>query len=679
MLLRESPAELQRLIARVYRVSLPHGCDADERACRLRRALCSAAAVREVYRSLDAETRAALEDLRTRRGVISDRDLTSRYGSIRSYRQIAGDLQPRSVAERLLLRGWILPRSGSRRAAPGYLLAPELRRWLPRPLQIITHGSAPTTTLPPALLAVRALLLVCAGAPLAVCADGSLRRSALRALAPLLALDLSSTDDLYAFVMPLIYHLGLTTFHQGRCAITIGASAFLSQPVEEQRRRLLMAWIAHPAPDRWLCRLRLSLRGVDRPLLRRRLIQWVEFLPPDRLISVNGLYEALAVAYGPLVDARTHGFRTIRRTPWQPHTAAHAFLTALRKPLCWLGVIGWHDGAIFRPAPLDDAAAGWRYSEPDALVVPFAAVNADALRLSAHGCWIHGDQESLTFRFARRQNRSALSSVPRLTRDECSQLMRRYAGPTPDGWIGLMAEDSANVRVFDGMSLIADDPTIFQQTIRARSVRRHIRMRPAPGIALARREDITLLRRALARRGVDLVGEIPSSPAPDALPGHLNPGDCAALLAACAFYRRYAPTDMPLVIHAELEARLRYALPPVLRQTLDETLERIARGAAVPVRDNDLEESSAPLTMAQDAAIPSTTRAEPLPVLRSALRRRDAVTIDYDTGGIGSIERRTIRPLEIEHRGDSWYVRAYCLLRQAERTFRLDRVLRVVG
>ena len=47
----------------------------------------------------------------------------------------------------------------------------------------------------------------------------------------------------------------------------------------------------------------------------------------------------------------------------------------------------------------------------------------------------------------------------------------------------------------------------------------------------------------------------------------------------------------------------------------------------------------------------------------------------YDTGGQGAPARRTVRPLALEQRDAYWYLRAYCCARQAERTFRLDRIV----
>jgi hypothetical protein len=82
-------------------------------ACR--RALCTPAAVRAVYAALDADVRAALDELRGARRGLDAATLTARYGAVRPWRQLARDPQPRSVAERLLLLGWLLPRP----AAPG--------------------------------------------------------------------------------------------------------------------------------------------------------------------------------------------------------------------------------------------------------------------------------------------------------------------------------------------------------------------------------------------------------------------------------------------------------------------------------------------------------------------------------------------------------------------------------
>ena len=78
---------------------------------------------------------------------------------------------------------------------------------------------------------------------------------------------------------------------------------------------------------------------------------------------------------------------------------------------------------------------------------------------------------------------------------------------------------------------------------------------------------------------------------------------------------------------------------------------------------------------ATDAAmLPPADQDAALRTVRRALTQQRLVTIAYDTGGEGRVTQRTVRPLALERRGGGWLLRAWCLQRRAERTFRLDRV-----
>lgn len=119
-LLGQLPHSGQRLIARSQRISLPHGANRGERTARLRAALCRATAVRATYTILDPATKAALQDLRTRRGDIwsSASEFATRYGSPRPWRQLLADPTPANITERLLfLAGF------SRRRSPATIPA----------------------------------------------------------------------------------------------------------------------------------------------------------------------------------------------------------------------------------------------------------------------------------------------------------------------------------------------------------------------------------------------------------------------------------------------------------------------------------------------------------------------------------------------------------------------------
>ena len=227
--LADAPAALQRLIARTHRISLPRACPAAERLRRLRRALCTPAAVRAVYAALDADVRAALDELRGARRGLDAATFTARYGAVRPWRHLARDPQPRSVAERLLLLGWLLPRPSAPRRPPRFALPPEVRRWLPPPLQIADDGPAPPAPLPLAQRAAIALLLVAAAAPLPLRRDDALRRCALRRLQPLLPdAPLPELARLFHFLLPLLEARGLVQRHGGHCAPALGAAAFLA-------------------------------------------------------------------------------------------------------------------------------------------------------------------------------------------------------------------------------------------------------------------------------------------------------------------------------------------------------------------------------------------------------------------------------------------------------------------
>jgi hypothetical protein len=656
--LAAAPAVAQRLIARTHRISLPRAGSADERLRRLRRALCTPAAVRAVYAALDADVRAALDELRGARRGLDAATLTARYGAVRPWRHLARDPQPRSVAERLLLLGWLLPRPSASGRAPRFALPPEVRRWLPQPLRLADDGPAPPAPLPLAQRAAIALLLVAAAAPLPLRRDDALRRCALRRLQPLLPdAPLPELARLFHFLLPLLEARGLVQRHGGQCAPAPGAAAFLAAPLDDQRARLVEAWLHSAAPDAWLRRLRVADSGLDAPTLRRRLVQWAQALPPDRLLAPEATYDALAATFGPLADAHTHGFRVVRRPPWRRRSGARVWQAALRGPLAWLGVVAWHAGRVVRPTTYASADGAWRYGAPGEVTAPFGALDAAALTLAQGGRWVRGDANGLTVQVA---------GASGVERERVRDLLARRAGDAPDGW-GTPTDGAPPLRLMTGALLLADAPGALERALRGRSVRRYAQ-RLAAGVALVRAEHVAAVTRALARQGIAVAGP-PGGGAPaagGALPAApLAPGECAALLAACAYARRYAPEGLPLVITETLEARLWRGLTPPLRAAAEAALAGIEAPEG-PAADGGTATDAAMLPPAdQDAALRTVQR---------ALTQQRLVTIAYDTGGEGRVTQRTVRPLALERRGGGWLLRAWCLQRRAERTFRLDRV-----
>jgi hypothetical protein len=232
-------------------------------------------------------------------------------------------------------------------------------------------------------------------------------------------------------------------------------------------------------------------------------------------------------------------------------------------------------------------------------------------------------------------------------------LLTEQAGPPPDSWSTLLDTPAPVLRIATSSVVLTEQPALLARATRSRSVRRYLKQHIAPGIAVTDPEQVLGLARALARQGIALVGVDDAIQSPMAAPFDLHPGDCAALLAACDCYRQHAPDHAPLQISEHLEARLRSVLPPALRNATEQILAQ---------------------PMAADTHTIVFSQAAIIATLQRAQRNQQSVTISYRTGGKGMQTTRTIRPLELHLYDETWYLRAFCTMRQAERTFRIDRI-----
>jgi hypothetical protein len=450
-MLRDAPAMQQRLIARFNRISLPRTCSADVRLERLRESLIHKRTVQVTYFSLDTATRAAIQDLRDRPRGISLSDLEAHYGPVRSWQDWNNDPTPRSIAERLILLGWLVLRPASHQHPPRFLVPPEVREWLPHPLALVSAGAVPQPPPDaPILRVVTTLLLLATERPLAVRCDTLLRRSSERQVMQRLSgLNLPDEDltAMLRWVMPLLYQLDLLEIRNGRCRPTVAGHRFLARPAEEQRMRVQQAWIGLPDVEHWVQTRVLDARTMDLPFFRRRLCAWAASLPAQQWVAVEGLHATLEAAHGPLADAHTHRFRQHRRRPWQEKRSESIWEAALRGPLTWLGIVTWQVGgqgagergqeshltasppdkvALVRSpdevtpvehpvvdtteadaaevllapddVPQPDATPPWNYGAPGDVCIPHAHLNAQVLRLLPFVRWERADATTTTYR-----------------------------------------------------------------------------------------------------------------------------------------------------------------------------------------------------------------------------------------------------------------------------------------
>jgi hypothetical protein len=683
-MLQELPTGLQRLIARTQRISLPRACSAAERHARLRAALCSAATVRATYTTLDSATQAALQDLRARRGGVDPGELERLYGPVRSITAMQAEPSPQSIAERLLLLGWLLPRPAAPRHPPRYLLPPELRSRLPQPLEpiVVLDMGAP----PPIVRAATTLLLCCAEHPQPLRDNGSLRTSAMRALARRLApLPEADAAQLLAFTLPLLLADRLLTRHAAAAALAPAGRRFLALAPTEQRERLRDAWRNAPHADPALVPLIDNRAGIDWPYLRRRLCVWAAAFPAVAALDPQTRYQRLAAAFGPLADAHTHGFRRVDRAPWQPRRAAAIFDAALRGPLQWLGYVtirsqesgvrsqesgdggrttedrrrracperseGTEDGGrrtndggrrttitvsschrviVSSCHPLTRSprrpltpAPAWSYGEPGDVIIPHNAANADILQLLSFAVWHAADADTTTWRItthtlARARSRGCTASRLRT-------LLEQHAGVAPVAWEALLNQsDQPDIRITYGVIIQSTAPATLQRALQRRSLRRYVDETLAPGVAITQEKKVAGLIRTLARERIAYTIELP-----DAMP--TGSQHEAGFCEPPAINDRTGVCDTPIDDH--------YPFTP------------------------------SPLHPFTPSPLDATRR-----TLQSAIAARQACAMAYYTAGRDAWTQRTIRSLRLEQRGADWYLHAYCLARQAERVFRLDRI-----
>jgi len=672
---------LQRAIARAQRISLPRGCDPDTRALRLRQALCHGRTVRTTFFSLPPAAQAALWALSVCPRGLTRTELVQRYGPVRPFHELRDDPLPRSISERLLLLGWLLPRPATLRHPERWLLPPELRRWLPAPLSLTTSGPAPAPPVAPALRAAIAVLSAAAEAPLAIHADARPTAATLHRIAPRLApLPPPEIDNLLIWLLPLLAELHLLLPHGATVVPSPAARAFLNLPAELQLQRLTAAWLHSPRPDALLRRRLCSDAGLLWPALRRRLLAWAAALPTGQLLPAADLFPALTAAFGPLADATTHGLRVVRRSPWNPARAVSVWETALAGPLTWLGVVAWApegaadaracfvthrgkaaDAASATPAAAIEDCSPWLYQADGRVRVPFVGAGADLLALPAFARWEAADADGMVFRLDARSLARAHRQGQSLHR--CVTLLERRAGPLPVDWLPAVNASGATLTITPMMVVLAEDPALLDELARDRSTRRAIAATLAPGVAALPPERAAAFTRAVERQGGAVRGPVDAPAAP---PTDLTPAECATLAALCAQARQRdtAPLAPPAVLD-ELERRLRARLEPSLHAAPWDPL------SPGPLPDAELPQD-------QLAGLDPDARAEAaLHLVRSALRRRRALQMRYQPRD-ASPAVRTVIPLRLEQHGDHWYLAAFCLCERAERTFRLDRVLGAV-
>jgi len=231
----------------------------------------------------------------------------------------------------------------------------------------------------------------------------------------------------------------------------------------------------------------------------------------------------------------------------------------------------------------------------------------------------------------------------------------------------IWADDAQTLTLRTVTVLTAHDPAALTR------LRADWRLRPFFGellsshhaAVLSTHSDVLLNR--LQRRGYAVCHDRLSGPV--APVGSLVPELAAYLWLAVRVYQKLgALVSQPISIPADTRIWLEAALTPSQRDGLetvsDYLIEQLSqlRSGHSPVPP--------PIQPADSMSIRQAVQA--------AYEQRDPITIEYFSPARGVITRRTIEPTMVYARNGAEYMEAWCQLDGAPRTFRMDRILRVV-
>jgi hypothetical protein len=497
-LLALAPTTLQRLIARVQRVSLPRHASPDLRLQRLRAALCTSTAVHTTWATLDLPTQTAIHTLATTKGGIAPADLFEHYGALRSLEALRTDPTPITITERLVLLGWLLPRPPLPFHPLRYVVPQELRSWLPQPLPPQPPLPPPEPATTPALYATGLVLLATAQPGLSLTQHLRLRVTAAQPLATLLDPDHPQLAlALLNWLVPLLIAGNFVAVQARRAIRTDEGERFLLLPHDQRLETLRTLWIKHPYPESWLIEQTLDLDGVDLPVLRRRLMTWGQAAYHLGEPKTQQTYQRLCAAFGPLANQQTHGFRTVKRTPWKPPRARAILATAMEGPLTWLGFFG-SPPLPPPPPPTWDAT-----TQTVHLFLPLVGDHT-LLCLWPYGTLhrFHAGYAQFTISAATLSHAVNRGYDPNMLR----QLLNTLAGNLASEWSTLF-QSRPIVDIFTGSVVISTDPTILRTVRRSSRTLQRYTKSVAPGILLVDPAYHATVQRVLEQFGITLRSE----------------------------------------------------------------------------------------------------------------------------------------------------------------------------
>lgn len=660
--------------------------------------------LRRSFRALGPGERAALVALQAAGGFLPLYRFTAVFGPIRPYKPWQEDApihpwrRPVSVAERLWFLGFVQINKGQNGpcmvGVPAEVLS--LLPPLPRPRPKATRLPRPVFS-PDALRVDLAIFL---GSLLGT----SVKPRWLRWLPPYMLKRINARlrvrekvdavrSELQTKRLRFLHYLaevgGLLRVQNGVFLPTTAAWTWLSLPPGEQWRWL---W---EALERDLNSRKPVWDSYRFPPITARvweaLITVLRDLHPGRTYTIRALVESLG-PYCPSVPV-PHGGEKVSKTgggesPLSPCSSGRGDLgvkaldsvpEVLRGPLAWAGIVTATPGCFAVTVEGSAALAGddhaFASSEDATLTVVEEAIWIDlpavpyTRPLAEFAAWGtldagHGHIDADTVTRAIEQGYDA-AGITRILAELCGGAPSREVFERIEVW----AKQAARL-VLRPMTVLTSPDAALLAHLRQDSRLRTMFAEPLSAHhAAVYPHAAPALRQALERRGYSITSQIAPSVAAKT-PGDLAPDMTECLWLAARVYRDLSafvdlPVQIPSAVLRDLAARLPEGRTAALQQSAALIHEQLAQTidgyAALPP----------PIAQADPAAIRAA--------IEAAYASQGTLTIEYFSPGYGVPTLRTIMPiLPITASGGAEYVEAWCHTVDAARTFRVDRILRLV-
>lgn len=689
------------------------------------------AVLRQVVLSLGDPARRALSALLRASGQLPASSFTATFGDVRPYRPWREDSpnpepwqNPSSPTERLWYLGLLhlLPRRPEPGETQQAVLPAELLDALthllliPQTEQPVRLRATPGTS-PELPWDLSLLLATLEEEPIQPLYGRWLPPRILATLASRMGLDQEANFQpsrserklpYLAFVHYLAQAAGLLS-GATRLGLTSSGWKWLAADPATRWQTLWQSWLATPAD---LAKPFHFPWAALTPQARELVLSEVSRLPLDDFAPLRQLVE----------QAHLHDERQQLGQPWSEEEDVVASLVT--RPLLWLGIVDVgdrlqsprtdaadqparspDDGGERRPPTTPDLLlrltplGAWLLALPDCGPPPFAPIEPCAIRppnydlilapptaqpihlarLAPISQWLSPELPALEQRLQLTEERIAqaiaqgveLAQIFHYLEEALEQPASRRQRQRLRRW----AEAGQQVHVRHLTVLETDDSTLMGELRSQKLIRRHLGAALSPTRSALNPAKLSSLLQTLSTLGL-YAAPPPDSDADSRTAGEqlsLSQADASRLWMAGLVYKGLGEhVPLPVPLSAETMDVLAQQLTPAQREAAEHTAQQVLDQVRAALRGY----LGLPLWQ-QDRTNPEKV----LPAIESALDNEQDLLLTYWGAGREQTIDRRVTPYWIERRSGTPYLIAYCHLRDAERVFRVDRIVEchVVG